>query len=487
VVDEDDIKNIKPLPNLDYKIVCGNSLLGVEKNLFNDALFKELERLKPLLFNETSPKKKLDYKKQIDELISRVTNGHKEFDFEVYFSEVFHEKKGFDVVIANPPYIFARDSKKKGLTDEQKLYFYKYYELAEYQVNLYPLFIEKGTQLLRGRGCFCFITPNNWMTINTNKTLRKFVLSQSYIAVVNFYARVFESCAVDSSIIIYRRCADNPRVALLEYTDGFHFVKEADCGFFLGQRDHIINIEAFKGNDASELIQKIESQSVKLSDLASVKAGLKAYETGTGNPRQTDAMKKNRVYHSARRIDNTYIKYLDGKDVCRYRIGWSGEFLKYGDNLAAPRKDFRLYSTKRILVRQIPAKPPNCIHACLIEKTALNDLNSMNIINIREKPEYVLGVLNSRLMSFWFVHKFGKMQRETFPQFKVNELGKFPLPKTGERYHGQIARLVGEILSAKKYDPEADTTTLEREIDQMVYNLYGLTEEEIKIVEGEKG
>jgi type II restriction/modification system DNA methylase subunit YeeA len=83
VVDEGDIKNIKPLPNLDYKIVCGNSLLGVEKNLFNELLFKELERLKPLYFNETNPSKKQEYKCQIEELIIQITNGHKEFDFEV--------------------------------------------------------------------------------------------------------------------------------------------------------------------------------------------------------------------------------------------------------------------------------------------------------------------------------------------------------------------------------------------------------------------
>ncbi|RKY52396.1 MAG: hypothetical protein DRP89_07750, partial [Candidatus Neomarinimicrobiota bacterium] len=92
VVDEEDIKKIKPLPNLDYKIVCGNSLLGVEKNLFNNQLFAELERLKPIYFDETNPTKKQEYKQQIDELISRITDGHKEFDFEVYFSEVFHDK-----------------------------------------------------------------------------------------------------------------------------------------------------------------------------------------------------------------------------------------------------------------------------------------------------------------------------------------------------------------------------------------------------------
>ena len=104
VVDEEDIKSIKPLPNLDYRIVCGNSLLGVEKDLLNDYLFDDLEELKSQHFKETNPSKKQEYKKCIDSLISQITKGHKEFDFEVYFSEVFHAKGGFALVSANPPY-----------------------------------------------------------------------------------------------------------------------------------------------------------------------------------------------------------------------------------------------------------------------------------------------------------------------------------------------------------------------------------------------
>jgi hypothetical protein len=356
--------------------------------------------------------------------------------------------------------------------------------LAEYQVNSYPLFLEKGTRLLRQGGCLCFITPNNWLTINTNKAMRKFVLGQSDITLVNFYARVFESADVDSSIIIFRKHGGSRRIRLFEYRDGFRFIKDADCELFMLQPSYVINLEAFKGEGLAEITQKIDLKSRTLAEIALVKAGLKAYETGCGTPPQTEQMKKNRVYHSRRKIDKSYIKYLDGKDVCRYFLGWSGEYLKYGDNLAAPRKDFCLYSTERILVRQIPAKPPYCIHACLTDETMLNDLNSINVINIRESPEYVLGVLNCRLLSFWFVHKFGKMQRETFPQFKVNELAQFPLPKNGEIARDDIAKLVKEILAAKKHDPEADTSVQEAEIDQHVYALYGLTKEEIALVEG---
>jgi len=93
IVDEEDIHQIKPLPNLDYKVVCGDSLLGVEKDLFNNEAFRRLEKLKPKYFNETNPAKKEEIKKEIDKLIFEITKEHKVFDFEVYFSEVFSSER----------------------------------------------------------------------------------------------------------------------------------------------------------------------------------------------------------------------------------------------------------------------------------------------------------------------------------------------------------------------------------------------------------
>ena len=108
----------------------------------------------------------------------------------------------------------------------------------------------------------------------------------------------------------------------------------------------------------------------------------------------------------------------------------------------------------------------------------------MNIIDIRCNPLYLLGVLNSRSISFWFEHKFGKLQRGLFPQFKINELAIFPIPKADKTQEEQIATIANHILSTKKTDPLADTSALEAEIDRLVYDLYGLTEDEIAIVEG---
>ena len=99
-----EFKQVNPLPNLDYKIVAGNSLLGVEKDLFNDELFIQLENLKLQFFNETDAIKKAPLKRKIDDLIHQLTNGKETFDFEIYFSEIINRKDGFDVAIGNPPW-----------------------------------------------------------------------------------------------------------------------------------------------------------------------------------------------------------------------------------------------------------------------------------------------------------------------------------------------------------------------------------------------
>lgn len=512
VNDAKENRGIEPLPNLEFKFVCANSLIGLPKKEPQQTLFEATDDIKALrdlrddyLRSYGEEKKKIE--KKFQEVQSRMFKhsiGWGGRDSQTLklaqwdpFSEepcswfdpdwMFGMKEGFDIAIANPPYIFARNSAQKGLSKEDKLYFYDNYKLAEYQVNLYPLFIERATQVLCKDGRLTFITPNNWLTINTNRSLRRFVLEKSDIIIVNFYAHVFESAAVDSAVVIFTNSQSRPVVHLYEYTDTLHFIKKVEAEYFLKQRDYVINVEAFKSGGVAGLLSKIEQCSVVLDELTEVKAGLVAYEVGKGNPPQTKAMKDKRVYHATKKLGSDYYKYLDGKDVCRYRLGWSGGYLKYGDNLAAPRIDFALYSTERIIVRQIPAKPPYCIHACMVNETYLNDRNSMNVINMKDSPELLLGIINSRMISFWFIHKFGKLQRGTFPQFKINELAVFPIVQDRTPHKNEIVRLVKKIMDVKISDPDADTRKWDTQIDQMVYELYGLTKKEIEIVEESSG
>ena len=228
----------------------------------------------------------------------------------------------------------------------------------------------------------------------------------------------------------------------------------------------------------------MEANSILLKDISVVKAGLKAYEVGKGVPSQTEEMKKSRCYHSVYKMDNTYYPYICGRDVKRYLISWEKqEYLKYGDNLAAPRGDWKLFSSPRILVRQIPSKLPYSINACYTDEIILNDINSMIIYDIRCNPLYLLGILNSKPLSFWFAHKFGKLQRGLFPQFKVNELSIFPIPHASNAQQEELSHLVMKILSIKKEDINVNTSELETIIDLKVAELYNLSLDDTKIIE----
>lgn len=509
------------LPNLDFKIMQGNSLLeqykGVDLSTMTekkadgtgmltifdnmlDVFRLDLRKMLDEYYNCTDHNEKLSLRKRIiDNVKQQLREQSINIDFgdldlsgndqfmlwHTWFYDVFSQG-GFDIVIGNPPYVFARNSEEKGMSQEDKDIYYKKFVLAKYQINLYHLFVEQGVNLMNNNGTFAYIIPNNWMTINTNKDFRKYILSKSSIMITNFYKKVFENADVDSSILIFRNSLKDSFVWLNEAVkvDKIETISRTTRQRLLSNKDYIINIELFKNNEFISILDKIEASSKMLDSLSEVKAGLQAYEVGKGIPIQTAEMKKARIYHSKYKLDDSYFPYIDGNDVKRYELTWERkEYLKYGDNLAAPRKNWALYSSSRILVRQIPSKPPYCINACYTDKVILNDRNSMNIINIKCNPLYLLSVLNSRLISFWFAHKFGKLQRGLFPQFKINELASFPIPSCKKEEESVLAKLADKIIIAKNANPSADTSALESEIDRLIYKLYALTEEEIAIIE----
>jgi type I restriction-modification system DNA methylase subunit len=519
IVDEE---TPQALPNLDFKIMQGNSLLEQYKSvvlstmtekkaddtgmltIFEDMVDihrRELREMLAQYYDCTDHNAKQTLRARIiDNVKQQLQEQHINMDFgdldlsgnsqfflwHIWFHDVF-SKGGFDIVIGNPPYVFARNSEEKGMSQEDKELYYKKFILAKYQINLYHLFVEQGVNLLNEKGTFAYIIPNNWMTINTNRDFRKYILSKSNIIITNFNKKVFETAEVDSSILIFKNSSGNSFVMLNETlrVDEIETISKTSKERLLSNKDYIINIDLYKSNEFIHVLNKIEETSCTLSSLSEVKAGLKAYEVGKGNPAQTAEMKKGRVYHSLRQLDDSYYPYIDGNDVKRYVLTWERkEYLKYGDNLAAPRKNWALYSSPRILVRQIPSKPPYCINACFIDKIVLNDMNSMNIIDIKCNPYYLLAIINSRPISFWFAHKFGKLQRGLFPQFKINELASFPIPSCSKEQEKQLAELANKIMVAKEADFNADTIALETEIDRLVYQLYGLTEDEIAVIEG---
>ncbi|MEA2045295.1 MAG: TaqI-like C-terminal specificity domain-containing protein [Euryarchaeota archaeon] len=460
----------RALPDLRQNIKCGNSLIGPD---FYDGQSTLLD----------------------EEEMYRVNA----FDWGAEYPEIM-DKGGFDAVIGNPPYIFARD---EGFTNHEKQYFKKYNHY-KYQINTFVLFTEQGFNLLQNRGFLGYIIPNNWLSISTMKHFRDFIVaSTGDITIINNRFKVFLGASVDTSLLLFKKIEPTQICLAESYTPG-EITPTATVNPEEILADAIIQFRLHKNPAARNLLNKIESESWALQKIAIVKAGLKAYETGKGNPPQTNEMKKNRVYHSKQKLDQNYRIYLNGKDVRRYSSTWSGEYLKYGPNLAAPRSP-TLFEGRRILVRQIPSPPPYSINAMIVSGEELNDINSMIVkVKSRFSIKYIIGILNSCLLAFWFDYKFDKFQRVIFPQFKVNELSMFPIrpidfsdPEDVIR-HDQMVELVNRMLELNKKLAEANTghektllqrqiDATDRQIDRLVYELYDLTEEEVKIVEEASG
>jgi type I restriction-modification system DNA methylase subunit len=479
VVDEEDVKQIKPLPNLDYKIVSGNSLLGVEKTLFNEKLFQQLEKLKPVYFDESYSTKKALLRHQIDDLIHKLTNGKETFDFEIYFSEVFHKKGGFDVLIGNPPY-------GAEFSSEQRVSLLRAYKHQSSPPESYMLFVEKGHSLIRQHGVISYIVPNTWLPSLTFKKFRRFLTSQfQWRSLLIVQTKVF-AAVVDTNVFIFKKRTP---------TEG----SELPIFFFgptgLRLAHQLPWDEIPKNGDAinvvfppshQNLFQKIKKNGVLLKNIANVFNGVKPFEKGKGKPPQTAQTIRDKpfVVEGSKPAGAHWMPLLRGSLIQRYVTIWNNDsWIKYGEWLAASRDPAIFEAPVKLFVRQTG----DSIIATL-GKSGFVARNNLHIIlpKISTNLLFVLGVLNSKTMDF--VYCFINPEKgETLAEVKKNHVEELPLPKVAfddPQKQKSIIALVDRILAVKQRDVEADTSALEQEIDQLVYQLYDLTPEEIQIVEG---
>ncbi len=458
------------LPDLSGNIKWGNSLIGSD--------FYSGEQL--TLFD--------------DEALLKV----KPFDWEGAegFGEIM-AAGGFDAVIGNPPYVFTRN---QGIDKYQKAYFYDRFHHQSAQLNTFGLFVERSYQILANGGLLGYIIPNNWLTIDSFSQLRDFILSNTgNVYIYNILDKVFGDANVDSAIVGFRK-SESTTLTIGEIKDQSIVTEVEVAPSEINPPSFIIQIALLKDVEGKRLIDKVNAISEPLQNSAKVSTGLKVYQRGKGDPAQTNQEKAERIFHARKMIDATYGKYLDGVDVQRFNLDWSGQYLSYGKWIAEMRKSVP-YDGERILVRQIPSKLPYTVNAVFTKEAYYNDINSMVIFNpISVSLKYVLGVINSRLISYWFVKTYDKLQRKIFPQFKVKELKQFPIrtidfDNPGDlAMHDEMIKLVDEILSRHKQLPrltgegrritEALIRTVDEKIDALIYRLYGLSNDEIAIVEG---
>jgi hypothetical protein len=481
VVDEEDIRQIKPLPNLDYKIVCGNSLLCVERNMFNNELFQKLEELKPLYFDETNAKKKLEYKEQINQLIRQITNNNADFDFEVYFSEVFHEKGGFDVVMANPPYGIVFETAQKSRCESLYSTFIR-------NNDIYVAFYERGIGLLSFLGQLSYISPNTFLNGDYFKALRKFLTRETVITEIRDYKEipVFD----DPTVFVCVLNCSKRRSITYPYQVVINIAKGSIDN--LAQGTFVIEISSDAQFKASNpIIEKLSNRSkfTMLEDLFFVKdVGFNYWTKGKGKKRDGNSI-GDRVFYSGGRCNRNDIPFLKGRDIARWLPKAPSNYLRHNyedfldeaiDTLRFSHEYLKL--NPKIIYRQTS----NTIIAAIdfsahyVDKTV--HLIVPKISWGKCPATLLVGLLNSRLFAYLYSYISQETEGRVFAQVKTTYIKKLPIPQLLNG--NSIIVLVDQILAAKRANLAADVLSLEREIDQLVYQLYGLTPEEISVVEG---
>ena len=466
----------------------------------NDPKKLKLEKLKGELFNftqqvglfERSKKEQTEWNKKVNTLAADIKILETEieeiksnkiyenaFEWRFEFPEVLNDNGdfvGFDVIIGNPPY------GAKLNTDEKNLFLQKYNN-QDYQLDTYLLFNEQALNLLAEKGEFSFIIPNTWLTNIKFKKIRKYIVENTHIYEITHYKKaVFEDAVVDTETLFFKKQRlPNERVKI-NIVESLNQIYELNCS----QNDWIsldgetINISI--SNEELKIKNKIALNKSNLGILTNVVSGMNPYEVGKGKPKQTKDDVKNRIYDSKIKVDESYKKVLRGSDINKFKLEWkSVVWIKYGDNLAAPRYSANFENDEKIVVRQtsdtLIATLDTEQFICLKNLHVITSLVNSNL-NLR----YILSLINSKLLDFYH-YLLNPEKGEALAEIKKENLEKLPIKDISESEQKAFIDKVDEILALKKANPQADTSELEREIDLMVYELYGLTPEEIEIVE----
>ncbi|MCB4791943.1 MAG: Eco57I restriction-modification methylase domain-containing protein [Elusimicrobia bacterium] len=402
------------------------------------------------------------------------------FLWKLHFADVF-ENGGFDIVIGNPPY-GARFSAP------EKQVFLRQYHHQDYQLDSYLLFLERGFDLLHTAAVLAYIIPNPWLINLKLRKIRCFLFGQQSVREIIHYARKVFDATVDTEVVIVsKEIPKNNRVLVRLVTDAGssidRFVEQQKWASTGGDP---VNI--FVDSNQEALIEKIRAESVRLKELCEVLAGMSPYEVGKGTPRQTRSDLNKRIYDADHKKDKTYRPLLRGRDIDRYVTKWDGHrWIKYGPNLAAPRRVETFDAAEKIVIRQTG----DSLIATLDSKQFIC-MKNMHTITQRNKTydlKFILGLLNSRLLNYYF-QWLNPEKGEALAEIKKEHVENLVIKATSEKQRNQIIEIVDKILVVTKFNDYMENPTkkeevkeYEKQIDQMVYKLYGLTKEEIKIVE----
>lgn len=512
------------LPNFDYKFMQGNSLLesfdGLDMSRItgrtvgrpsnstqliigfdSDLNRKNLQRMMRQYFSVTEHHDKTELRHTINgevkSLLRNSLGGTPEqltrldkldcsansefFLWHTWFKDIF-DNGGFDVVIGNPPYVFARDAHFSSDFKKQieKEYFSKLSKSKKSKsnqsgkINLFALFILKGIMISTKNGVLSYIVPNNILRTTTYDLIRKYILDNTTVCqIVDLGSGVFEKVTASTiTLQLVNKTQTNNEVIVITdvkkliNTDAT--VKTIPQSQFLQNTSFAFNI--FGDINSILLTRKIDENAILFGDFCKdIIEGIVA--------------KKDLIF-----LESGINRFpmLEGKCIKKYSITGINKYIEWNKSQIHRTRPDYLWEQKEKLVTQ---RISGGIHPIVVayDSSKFKSFASVNNIVLKEEfkhlYKYFLALLNSNVLNWYYANNFSNNSELTVNISKTY-LEKLPIPKALPK-QCIIISLVDKVLAAKKKDPQANTSTLENEIDKLVYELYGLTYDEVLIVDPE--
>lgn len=460
------------------------------------------------------------------------------FNWAEQFPQVF-AKGGFDVVVGNPPY-------GAFISEIEKNFYKNKYRVTEYNFDTYNFFFERSLNILSENSLLGFIVPNTFLVVENGEILRSVLFKENTLIELYETFNVFEDAIVEPINIIIKKAKpflnEIFKVRTQTRKTKEEQVNDFEYSSILEGNKLIFNYRITKNE--RDLMVKIKNNSLPLVNFAKVTTGIKPYQTGKGIPKQTKDIVENKPFTSYINPGG-WLPLIRGTQINRYLVKWDGEFINYGEWLAEPRNP-NIFFEEKIFIRRTDDNLFCAIDDS--KMIGLNSIHCIQSFSANLQNKVLLSILNSKLCNWYFqkenFHMVGKPLAEVKVIFverlpikipeKNSRLGEFSnsiIDLTVQQFNRTIfftsylkekfsieisTRLqnwpsldfkgfLGELKKAKVHLSlseeaewmayfteqkakalalQADITRLDREIDQLVYELYGLTEEEIKIVEG---
>ena len=411
------------------------------------------------------------------------------FEWRFEFPEVLNDDgdfTGFDVVIGNPPYGVSIEDK------EREVLISDIGKVPDFEI--YYWFINKANLLLKSHGQLSYIIPNSLIFNVFAQNYRLCIFDNWHFNEVLDCSEfnIFSDATVRNIIIMLRKDKNGKEIPYRNTYNVKNFQE------LINNPQLVVNKEVItKNNQNWGLLFKLNNDIISsiskirrfkpLSDYFDVSQGYIPYRTSDlivkYGEEQGKKITKERLWHSNKRPNTEYKQELFGRNITKYSYIKTESYVWYGKHVAC-YVDPKFFNSKRLLVREITN--PTII-ACLIEEELVNDPQLISIINklyINIDLEYLWAILNSRLATFYHFNSSPKATKGVFPKILIYDINHFPIPvNINKNIEKQINKLVNEIMLVKKRNILTDTINIENQIDSLVYELYGLTEEEIKIIE----